>query len=455
MTWKLEELAGSEFRCQCGHTHRVPIQKIRMGKDALGHLEEDIPEMHLSGKALIVADETTFGVAGQQVEVALQQARVDSDRVILRPRHNLQPANWVLPDERSLGEVLLKVPEAPGFLVAVGSGTINDVTRFVAHKTGMPFVSVGTAASMDGYASTVAALLTGSFKKTVPAAHPLAIYVDPDILATAPLEMAAAGFGDLLGKSIALADWRLSHIINGEYYCPTIAGIVEQVLATAIKDVAALSSGDPEALLRLTEGLILSGVAILMFGDSRPVSGAEHELAHFWEIQALAHGRLFYHGDKVAIGTLLMTEMYDRVLSIKPETLDWEKIYRDRPPITSYMETLQQDFAGAWEALYSPNWKQTKLEELKRPTGNLLAANWDRIKEEVPQSLLKMDEIRGYLAALGLCQTPQELGIKREWLEASLRSGREMKPHRYTIMDLAAEMGCLDIVSNELLKSVV
>ena len=115
---------------------------------------------------------------------------------------------------------------------------------------------------------------------------------------------------------------------------------------------------------------------------------------------------------------------------------------------------LQRDFAGAWEALYSPNWEQTKKEEIRRQTRDLLIPNWARIQEEVPKSLLKTDEIRSHLATLNLCQSPQELGIQRDWLAASLRSGREMKPHRYTIMDLAAEMGCLDSISQEILESV-
>jgi len=455
MSWKLEELAGSEFQCQCGRIHQVPIKKIRLSKAALNWLEQDIPELGLAGTAVIVADETTFEIAGRQVEAVLGGAGIAVERVILRPRHSLTPSHWVLPDEHSLGEVLMKVPDNDGFLVAVGSGTINDITRFVSHKTRRPFISVGTAASMDGYASTVSALLTGSFKKTLPATYPTAIYVDPDILATAPQEMAAAGFGDLLGKSIALADWRLSHIINGEYYCPTIASIVEQVLAGAINDVSALSSGDPDALLRLTAGLILSGVAILMFRDSRPVSGAEHELAHFWEIRGLAHGRMFYHGDKVAIGTLLLTEMYQRVLALKPETLDWERIYAARLPITQYKKMLQRDFAGAWEALYSPNWEESKMQELSRRTGELVIPNWDRIQQEVPKSLLPVDMIRKYLSALGLCQNPQDLGIEVEWIEASLRSGREMKPHRYTIMDLAAEMGCLERINREIVEEIL
>ncbi|NLY29002.1 MAG: sn-glycerol-1-phosphate dehydrogenase, partial [Firmicutes bacterium] len=186
-----------------------------------------------------------------------------------------------------------------------------------------------------------------------------------------------------------------------------------------------------------------------------PVSGAEHELAHFWEIRGLAHGRMFYHGDKVAIGTILMTEMYQQVLALKPENLDWEKVYAERLPVAEYKEMLQRDFAEAWEALYSPNWEDTKTQELARRTGELVIPNWDRIQKEVPKSLLPMDAIREYLSALGLCQNPQELGIEAEWVEASLRSGREMKPHRYTIMDLAAEMGCLDSISRGILEKAL
>lgn len=451
MTWKLEELAGSRFQCECGRVHEIPIKKIRLSENALSQLGEDIPELGMAGTAVIVADETTFETAGRQVEDILRQAGIPSDRVILRPHHDFTPSHWVLPDERSLGEVLVKAPYDQGFLVAVGSGTVNDITRFVARKTGKPFISVGTAASMDGYASTVAALLVGGFKKSMLAAYPTAIYIDPSILATAPREMAAAGFGDLLGKSVALADWRLSHIINGEYYCPAIASIVEQVLSSTLEDVAALSAGDPDALLRLTEGLILSGVAILMFGDSRPAAGAEHELAHFWEVKSLAHGRLFYHGDKVAIGTLLITKMYEQILALQPNALPWEQIYAARLPISHYKETVERDFGEAWEVLYSPTWEQYREKELSRRTGDLVVPNWDRIQAEVPRSLLPVDTMREHLSALNLCQEPEELGIEREWVEASLRSAKEMRPHRYTVMSLAAEMGCLESISKELI----
>jgi len=307
---------------------------------------------------------------------------------------------------------------------------------------------------MDGYASTVAPILTGSFKKSMPATCPTAIYIDPDILAAAPQEMAAAGFGDIIGKSIALADWRLSHIINGEYYCPVIASIVEQVLSQVLEDVSALSTGDPDALLRLAEGLILSGVAILMFGDSRPAAGAEHELAHFWEIKGLERGRLCYHGDKVAIGTLIVTEIYQRMLALEPKAFDWEKVYAERLPLAQYKQIVQQDFAEAWEALYSPHWDKLKNQELARRTGELVVPNWNRIQEEVPKSLLPIDSIRECLSVLGLCQNPQELGIEKEWVEAGLRSAKEMRPHRYTIMNLAAEMGCLETIGGEIVQKI-
>ena len=445
MAWKLEDLADSEFACECGRVHKVPIKRIRMGEGALDYIAKDMAELGLTGTPLIVADETTYDIAGSKVEQIIQEIGVSPRKVILRPHHNLKPSSWVLPNEQSLGEVLLRLPDK-GPLIAVGSGTINDITRFIASKTNRSFLSVATAASMDGYASTVAPLLTGSFKRTSPAGSPIAIYAEPNILATAPLEMAGAGFGDLLGKSIALADWRLSHIINDEYYCPTIAAVVEDVLAAALADVNALAVGNPDALLRLTEGLVLSGVAILMFGDSRPVSGAEHELAHFWEIKGLAHGRLFYHGDKVAIGTLFMTRLYENVLALEPASIDWARVYAQRPSLDTYQQVVQQDFGKAWDEVHSPSWETTKQAELKRPTGELLYGKWDRIQHIVPKSLLTAEEIVAHLAKLGIPKTPAKLGIQKEWLMASIRSGKEMKPHRYTILDLADEMGCLDAV---------
>lgn len=454
MEWSAENLAGCEFQCECGKVHRVPIGRMRTGRQVLRHLGADLDDLKLPRRAVIIADETTFALAGESCRTELRAAGVAVEEVILRSHRQLGQRDWVLPDEFSLGTVLMRVPDEPAFLVAVGAGTINDITRFVAHKTGKPFISVGTAPSMDGYASTVAALLTGSFKKTLPATFPVAIYADADILATAPLEMVAAGFGDLAGKSVALADWRLSHILNGEYYCPQIAALVEKVVAMALADVGALRRREPEALLRLTEGLILSGVAILMFNDSRPVSGAEHELAHFWEIRGLAEGKLFYHGAKVAVATPLITRFYRELLSYDPQELHWEKITASRPSLGAYNRQLQQDFGDAWETIATPAWQKSKEHEFDRSIQDLLVQKWEAIKEEVPCSLLEEERLFHDLETLGAPRTPQELGLKREWLEASLRSAREMKPHRYTVLDLAAEMGCLEAIGEAVLTAV-
>ncbi len=452
MHWSAQALAGSEVQCECGRLHKVPIRTIRTGAKVLEYLGQDVTELGLPRRAIIVADETTFELAGRVVEQQLRAANVSAETVILRPLRAFGGREWVLPDERSLGQALMSVTDEPCFLVAIGSGTVNDVVRFVSHKTGRTFVSVGTAPSMDGYASTVAALLTGSFKKTLPATYPTAIYVDADVLASAPLEMVAAGFGDLVGKSVALADWMVSHILNGEYYCPTIWSLVEQVLQMAIADVGALQRRDPQALVSLTEGLILSGVAILMFNDSRPVSGAEHEMAHFWEIRGIPEGSLFYHGAKVAVATPIVTKFYQELLARNPSEIPWDKVRTTRPSIDQYSKQLEQDFRGAWQAIATPTWRESKAVEFERDSQSLLVSKWEEIRAKVPSSLLDVDRVHRDLATLQAPATPQELGLKREWLEASLRSAREMKPHRYTVLDLAAEMGCLEEISESVLS---
>ncbi|NLV92464.1 MAG: sn-glycerol-1-phosphate dehydrogenase [Firmicutes bacterium] len=451
MPWSAEELAGGQIQCECGRVHHVPIHTIRSGEDVLEHLPEDVAHLGLPRRAIIVADETTYDLAGRKVVELLEADQITTEEVILRPRRAFGQRHWVLPDEHSLGQVLLAIGDEPCFLVAVGAGTINDIVRFVAHRTGKAFISVGTAPSMDGYASTVSALLTGSFKKTVPATYPAAIYIDAQLLATAPLEMVAAGFGDLVGKSVAMADWMLSHILNGEYYCPTIHSIVEQVLQMALIDVMALRQREPEALVRLTEGLVLSGLAILMFNDSRPVSGAEHELAHFWEIRGIPEGKLFYHGAKVAVATPIITKFYSELLAKDPNRIDWEQVGANRPSLEQYSRQLEQDFQGAWQSIATAAWRESKAVEFARASGELLSDHWVEIQRRVPASLLDIERIMADLRTLEAPATPRELGLEREWVEASLRSAREMKPHRYTVMDLAAEMGCLDEISEAVL----
>ena len=172
-------------------------------------------------------------------------------------------------------------------LIAFGSGTIHDLTRYTAFKLNIPFLSVPTAASVDGFASTVAAMTFKGFKVTIPAKAPLAIFADTAIISRAPRYLTAAGVGDLLAKFTALVDWKISHLLTGEYLCDKIVTITEEALQTLLNVIDDLALQKEEAFEPLMYGLILSGLGMQMIGNSRPASGAEHHLSHLWEMHVI------------------------------------------------------------------------------------------------------------------------------------------------------------------------
>ena len=280
----ISQWAGMEYSCACGKSHKVDIQAIRVGSGVIQELPGILRDLGAS-HIFLVADNYTYEAAGRQVEQLLDQAGLAYHKRVF------QTETPLVPNEYALGSVLAAMTSQDDMLLAVGSGTLNDVTKYVSARTGIPYVIAATAPSMDGYASTVAPTILDGFKTTLPAVYPAAIVADVDILKDAPMPMLTAGFGDIIGKFTSLADWRLSHQLNGEYYCPEVAGVIEAAVETCAANAQALAQREPQAIQAVTEALILSGLAMGMVGVSRPASGAEHQMAHYWEMDALRRGR--------------------------------------------------------------------------------------------------------------------------------------------------------------------
>ena len=205
------QFINTGFLCECGREHSAPIQEILIRPGAVREVGEVLHRLNLGKHGLVVADLNTYEVAGSTVMEVLHQSGY-APKLCLFNIHDM-----VLPDEYAMGKVLFHLDPEISFLISVGAGSLTDVTRYVGSRTGRPFVSVATAASMDGYASSVAPTLQDGYKRTVPATYPHAIIADLDILCEAPYSMTTAGFGDLLGKLISRLDWKLSQIVNNEY----------------------------------------------------------------------------------------------------------------------------------------------------------------------------------------------------------------------------------------------
>ncbi|WP_415837185.1 sn-glycerol-1-phosphate dehydrogenase [Paenibacillus phoenicis] len=257
---------------------------------------------------LLVADDHTYAAAGEQLMGLLEAEGVNTRVVLIQP----DAQGDVVADEIAIVQLLLEIrPDETDVLLAVGSGTIHDIVRFAAHKTGKPFVSVPTAPSVDGFTSAGAPLIVRGVKKTVPAVPPVAIFADLDILMAAPQRLVAAGFGDMLGKYTSLFDWKFSRLTAGEPYDEQAAAITERALRSCVSHAEAIGARTEEGIRALMTALIESGIAMLLFGQSHPASGAEHHLSHYWEMEYLRQGRrALLHGAKVGVACAEIARVY-------------------------------------------------------------------------------------------------------------------------------------------------
>lgn len=387
-------------------------------------------------RILLVADENTWPVAGATLEKILAGGWTLGKAIL--------PGDGKA-DEAAVAAVL-GAAAAPDLVLAAGAGTLTDVVRHVAAgKWGIPFVSVPTAPSMDGYASAVSAMTFGGFKVTRPARPPLAIYADLAVLAAAPRRLVAAGAADLLGKHTALTDWLLAREMTDEYHCPRIAALVQEAADACGNDCAALRAGKEDAIARLAAGLIVSGIGILMAGSSRPASGSEHHLSHFWEMKAQLEGAAArLHGEKVAAGTVLAAQAYQFLLRQDPGELRFRPRWRTRGlGREQYRRELEESYGPLAAAL--PVMRTEQLDDETPPprfAARLAAARSLIDPPAVPA-------LREKLRAAGAPLTPQDLGLPRAWVRQAILHGRETRD-RYTVFTLLAQLGLLEQAALEL-----
>ncbi|MGM0855220.1 MAG: sn-glycerol-1-phosphate dehydrogenase [Bacillota bacterium] len=271
---------------------------------------EALPEYlnhHGFKHAALIADQHTWIAAGRELSSILEQGGCEVTPVKITSNTNGQ----VLADEPSIVQVLVETPSQTDVLLAVGSGTIHDITRFCSCKIDAPFISVPTAASVDGFTSKGAPLILRGFKQTIQTSSPIAVFADIDILKEAPLEMTAAGFGDMIAKMTSLLDWKISYWVNDEPYNETAANLTRRSLYNCVDHVNEIAKADDEGIRILTQALIESGLVMLLLDFSRPASGGEHHLSHYWEMDLLKKGApQVLHGAKVGVATALLIKLY-------------------------------------------------------------------------------------------------------------------------------------------------
>jgi len=312
--------------CGCGRTHAIGNMRVEIGEGLLGKTAKVLAEANFPRRLLVVADKNTLGASKGILEALAQGGYICAD---LKLFDDLRVA-----DMRDVDDIAAICRDAGAQAVlSVGSGSLNDICRLASFKAGVPFAIFATAPSMDGFAANSAPIAENNFKTSILCHAPAVIIGDTNVLAAAPNVLKSAGFGDMLAKYVALVDWQIAHMTADEYFCPGVAAITKQALDTVVRLADDVNTDSTEAAAALMQGLVLSGLAMTLTDVTRPASGAEHIVSHFWEITKLQEGKMSdFHGRKVAVATLLISRLYHHIVSsdapsFGEDATDWPAVY--------------------------------------------------------------------------------------------------------------------------------
>lgn len=413
---------------------------LRVGNGTLKEVAGLFKEQFPGKKAVIVADTTTYRIAGEKVEEELRKAKIELVSSFIFTDSDLY-AEYTFVD--CLVDSL-KVHDA--IPVAVGSGTINDLTKLSSHLTGRRYMCVATAASMDGYTAFGASITANGAKQTFNCPAPQAVLADIEIIKRAPGPMTASGYADLFAKVTAGADWILADWMGVEDIDEKAWSIVQDGLHDALSNPVGAATGEEEAVSQLVEGLMLGGFAMQWSKSSRPASGAEHQFSHLWNMENhLNNGEHVSHGFQVSIGMLAITAFYEMVLNTPFEKLDVEACCAAWPePGVADQKALDMfvgtDFPNI--GLQETKAKYVTREELAVQLRQL-KEYWPEIRERLSKQLIPYKEVKQRLQQVGAPTEPEQIGITRKRLRETFIRAQFIR-RRFTVLDLAVRTGYLD-----------
>jgi glycerol-1-phosphate dehydrogenase [NAD(P)+] len=409
---------------------------IYIGKDAVKEITRFCVE-HERHSFVLVTDQTVYRVLGAQVEAALRKAGWDVQLIIL----NGDP---VIPDDRYLIKIITPLDNSQRTFISVGSGTITDMTRYVAYRTKSDFISVPTAPSMDGYASNTSALTVDGMKLSIFSKPPIAIIADTEVLSQAPRRMISAGLGDTLGKYTALADWSLGGLLWNDAYSAEIVARVRKNLMRCVGLLDDVESKWDELILALTESLIDVGTCMLITGNSRPASGSEHSLSHYWELKLMREGRpVSFHGLKVGFASLLIARRYELIRSIS--VTEAQKLMADTrvPSTEEELTTIRKIYGPISDDIIRI---QKAFLQLDRSGIDKLriaiAEHWDAI-QAIAATVPSEDEMRRLLLKAGIPTQPEQLHLTQQDLEEAILYGHYIR-NPFTVIKLSRILGIND-----------
>lgn len=407
--------------CSCGKTHSCNIGTVIIEKGAVQKIGSLCGGY---GHVLLVADNNTHPLCGDTVKAQLDNKL---ENTLIYQRDGV-----LVPNEEAISEMEGYITASTDLIIGIGSGVIQDLCKHVSFLRDLPYFIIATAPSMDGYASKGAAMIIGNMKVTYNADVPAAIIGDINVLKTAPMELIQAGYGDILGKYSCLNDWKLSHVVNDEYFCQEIYDLTYDMLLKTRELGPALLKRNEDAIKTLMEALVGVGIAMAYAGNSRPASGSEHHLSHFFEVIGIMTGEPYlHHGTDVAFSAVYTQRMREKILSSDTPT----QLYAfDRQLWERRIRNIYGDAAQGVIAL------QDKLGWYLQDKLSVYHNKWDEIQNvlrEVPSSAC----LEKYLNSVDLEMTLFTSTYDARKINNALWVAKDLKD-RYTVLWLYYQLFC-------------
>lgn len=430
-----ELLQGNGYDCACKKHHSVNLKHVFLSSGAIQELPK-LLEVYGAKRPFLIFDKNTRKAAGDLACQVLKQAGIAYGAYCF-------PQAAVEPDEYSTGQVIFAFDPACDMLIAVGSGTINDICRLVAKASGRNYIVVATAPSMDGYSSSSSSMIVEGVKTTLYSVCPVGIIGDLDVLAKAPMRMLQAGLGDVLAKYISLCEWEISNIVTDEYYCENVASLMRQAVRKCKAAAPGLTKREPETVRTVMEGLIMAGIAMSFAGISRPASGLEHSLSHIWDMQALqTHTKPELHGIQVGIGTVLTLRMYEWLREQQPSREKAQTAFANFDD-NQWQKRVERIFGSTAPDIIRHAHEENTHDPVRHAALlDRIIENWPtllRIMQELPSS----EEIIDLLHLVGAPALPQELGMSDEKVRDALYGSMDIRD-KYIGSRFLWELGLLD-----------
>ena len=422
-----------EENCPCGKTHTATIDDVIVGNGAICQLP-DIIAKYGAKKPFILADVNTFAAAGKTVCDLLDAQGIGYS-------HYIFPDKALEPDEKAVGSLMLHYDHSCDLVIGVGSGVINDIGKILSCVTGHRYIIVATAPSMDGYASATSSMARDSLKVSLNTRCADVIIGDIDILKNAPAHMLKSGLGDMLAKYISIAEWRIAHIITGEYYCEEVAQLIRSALQKCVDNAEDLLKREDAAIRAVFEGLVIGGIAMTYAGVSRPASGVEHYFSHVWDMRGLEFGTsVDLHGIQCAQATLISAKLYEAVKAMTPDKRKAERFAEDFC-YAEWSRTLRDFLGRSAETMIALEEKEGKYRKNSHPARfATIQGNWDQIVQIIEEEIPSYGVLSDLLDTIGI---PKELDMDKETLTTSFLATKDIRD-KYVLSRLAWDLGICD-----------